>query len=221
MDYKDVIMRLREERERMSWSQRKICQYISVSQTQYCKIESGSQYLSYDELNTLSGLGLDIYYIFTGHKGDRHYFREFESCCYIEIICLLEIIYSVILCCCHFKKADIWMKLHEEVCFIRLLDTSEKVNNNLFFRLRCLLDYTQIEMAELLNMDVKKLRKLEKGRCLPDSEVLWQSYNKFKIPPSILLKDRNGLLNEVDWLLGEMDELERNDILMMAKHYLG
>ena len=62
-DYQDVLKRLREEREKMSWSQREICQRIRMTQAQYCKVENGEQYFSYDEVNALSDIGINVHYI--------------------------------------------------------------------------------------------------------------------------------------------------------------
>lgn len=85
-DYQDVLKRLREEREKMSWSQREICQRIRMTQAQYCKVENGEQYFSYDEVNALSDIGINVHYIFTGQKVSDCYITEFENCSYIEII---------------------------------------------------------------------------------------------------------------------------------------
>ena len=38
-------------------------------------------------------------------------------------------------------------------------------------------------MADKIGVDVKKLRELEKDRCLPDSEILWKTYHEFGISP--------------------------------------
>ena len=49
-DYNRVLGRLKEERERMSLSQREMCQHVGMSQGQYCKIENGEQHFSFDEV---------------------------------------------------------------------------------------------------------------------------------------------------------------------------
>ena len=56
-------------------------------------------------------------------------------------------------------------------------------------------------MAEKLGVDVKKLRDLENGRNLPDSELLSRLYTSFGICPAVVLKDRNCLASEIGCLL--------------------
>ncbi len=100
-----------------------------------------------------------------------------------------------------------------------MLDANQNFENNLFILLRHLKGYTQKMMAVQFGMDTKKLRMLEKGQCLPDSEILWQFYTDFRVPPSILLKDRNGLLSEAGWFLEKIEPESENDIAAMVKAF--
>lgn len=54
---------------------------------------------------------------------------------------------------------------------------------------------------------------------MPDSELLWQCYKKFRIPPSILLKDSKGLLNGAGWLLERIDSELEDDVLMAVEAF--
>ena len=51
-------------------------------------------------------------------------------------------------------------------------------------------------MADKIGVDVKKLRELEKDRCLPDSEILWKTYHEFGISPMYILKDTEGTIRD-------------------------
>lgn len=217
MDYKDVLKRLREEREKMSWSQTQMCQRMHMSQAQYCKIEKGTQYFSYDEVNALTDLGMDVHYIFTGHRAEGCYREEFGQCSYFETVCLLEAIFSVITYYYVTEPSAFWKNLYQELRFVRLLDADQNFDNNLFFLTRRLLDYTQKEMADHLSIDVKKLRKLENDQCLPDSELLWRFYSRFRVSPSMVLKDRKGLLYEAEWFLERMENVPEKNILAVLK----
>lgn len=204
-DYKEVLGRLREERERKSLSQRDMCQRVGMSQGQYCKIENGEQYFSFNEVKALSESGVDVHYIFTGQKAKGCHFKYLEAFDFRETICLLEAIFSVVAYHCALMPSKFWRNLYQETQFIRLLDVNQNFENNLFILLRHMKGYTQKEMALHFGMDTKKLRMLEKGQCLPDSEIMFQFYNDFRVPPSILLRDRNGLLNAAGWFLENMD----------------
>ena len=62
-------------------------------------------------------------------------------------------------------------------------------------------------MADKIGVDVKKIKGVEKDRCLPDSEILWKTYHEFGISPMYILKDKEGIIHEVDALL-EISEKE-------------
>lgn len=218
-DYNEVLERLKEERMRMSLSQREMCQYVGMSQGQYCKIEKGEQYFSFDEVRALSESGVDIHYTFTGQKANRHYIKDIEAYDFKEIICLLEVIFSVVTYHCALTPSEFWRNLYQEAQFIRLLDANQNFDNNLFILLRHLKGYTQKEMAVHFGIDTKKLRMLEKGLCQPDSEILWQFYRDFHVPPSIVIRDRQGLLYEAGWFLERIDSESENNIIAMVKAF--
>lgn len=216
-DYKEVLARLKEERERMSLSQREMCQRVSMSQGQYCKIEKGEQYFSFDEVKAISESGVDVHYIFTGQKANDCYIKDFEACDFKEIICLLEVIFSVVTYHYALTPSEFWGNLYQEIQFIRLLDANQNFENNLFMLLRYLKGYTQMEMAVHFGIDTKKLRMLEKDQCQPDSEILWQFYRDFRVPPSIVIKDKQGLLNEAGWFLERIDSESENNVIAIMK----
>lgn len=54
---------------------------------------------------------------------------------------------------------------------------------------------------------VPSVPALYEDRCLPDSEILWKTYHEFGISPMYILKDKEGIIHEVDALL-EISEKE-------------
>ena len=60
-------------------------------------------------------------------------------------------------------------------------------------------------MAEKLGVDRKKLRDLEKGKLLPDSELIWKMSYQLYVPFSLILKDSNGLISEICYLLEQLE----------------
>lgn len=102
------------------------------------------------------------------------------------------------------ERADFWKNLYQEIRFVGLLDADKGFEHNLFLRARHIRNCTQKEAAALFGVDVKKYRRLENDQCLPDSELLWKFYREFHVPPSIVLKDTNGLLFELGWLLEQI-----------------
>ncbi|MCI8693394.1 MAG: helix-turn-helix transcriptional regulator [Lachnospiraceae bacterium] len=221
MEYKNVLERLREEREKKAWTQKDISQHICMGQAQYCKIEKGTQNFSYDEVKALTNLEIDVHYIFTGQRSKGCFAEKNEKVNYTKAISLLEMIFAVIKYYYTWEPSVYWEKLYQEIKFVRFLDADQDYNNNLFYMIRCIEHYTQKEMAGYLGVDVKKLRRLENGQCLPDSELLWRFYNEFRVPPSIIIKDKKGILCEAGWLLEKVDsKTGKNSLAMMNPHYV-
>lgn len=75
----------------------------------------------------------------------------------------------------------------------------------------------QKKMAEKLGIDIKKFRDLEKGRCLPDSELFWRLYDLFRIPPAVLLEDKNGMASEIATVLDAIDIEYRESMFNILK----
>lgn len=74
-------------------------------------------------------------------------------------------------------------------------------------------------MAEKLGVDRKKLRDLEKGKLLPDSELIWKMSYQLYVPFSLILKDSNGLISEICYLLEQLEADKRKWILQTMQQY--
>ena len=88
-----------------------------------------------------------------------------------------------------------------------------KKGKTIFYKLRRALSYNQKKMAELMKVDIKKLRSMECGKVLPDSEIMCQMLDVFSIPYALLLNDKNGLICEISYLLGLVEESKQKDVL--------
>ena len=92
-----------------------------------------------------------------------------------------------------------------------------KKGKSIFYKLRRALNYNQKKMADLLEVDVKKLRGMESGKIFPDSEIMWQLSEVFSLPYALLLRDKEGLICEISCLLEFVDESKRKDIIESIK----
>lgn len=92
-----------------------------------------------------------------------------------------------------------------------------KKSKSIFYKLRRALNYNQKKMADLLEVDVKKLRGMESGKIFPDSEIMWQLSEVFSLPYALLLRDKEGLICEISCLLEFVDESKRKDIIESIK----
>lgn len=202
--YEDVLKRLIEERHRLSWTQKEMSKCVRMEQSNYSKVELGLRRLSYYDLKYLCETDVDVHYVYTGQKSSGQYASLFRECSYDELICYLRIIYSV----SEWKyKEDApgkWKLVFEKLKYVPLIRDNQK-HYNIFEEIRHSLNYQQQKMAGLLGVDVKKLRDLENGRRLPDSELLYRIYELFCVSPTAILKDRKGMANELGILLDLLD----------------
>ena len=144
---------------------------------------------------------MDVNYIFSGQRINHYYRGLLGDCSYREAMALFNVMASVITYYWESERTDFWKGMYQRVRFMHLIDIDCIEQQNIFLLVRQDLKYLQSQMAELLEVDIKKLRDLEKGKSMPDSELLWFMYDRFYIPPAVILKSKKGLLGEMSCLM--------------------
>lgn len=109
-----------------------------------------------------------------------------------------------------------WKGILEQTSYIPIIMGNQD-SKNIFQALRNNMNCQQKKMAEKLGIDIKKFRDLEKGRCLPDSELFWRLYDLFRIPPAVLLEDKNGMASEIATVLDAIDIEYRESMFNILK----
>lgn len=217
-EYQKFCERLKEERVRISLSQMEVSRSLRMTQSHYSKAELGKRRLSYYEIQCLCETKMDVYYIFTGERwrqieNDSFFWKstveELKS--YLEIVCTLYM--SLFKANILTLSSDNYKKI-ENIWYA--LMPCEK-GKTIFYKLRRALNYNQKKMAELMKVDVKKLRGMESGKILPDSEIMCQMMDVFSIPYALLLNDKDGLICEINSLLGLIEESKRKDVFESMK----
>lgn len=213
-EYQKFCERLKEERVRTSLSQMEISRLLRMTQSHYSKAELGKRRLSYYEIQCLCETNVDVYYIFTGERwkqieNDSFFWKstveELKS--YLEIVCTLYM--SLFKANILTLSSDNYKKI-ENIWYA--LMPCEK-GKTIFYKLRRALNFNQRRMAELIEVDVKKLRGMESGKILPDSEIMCQMMNVFSIPYALFLNDKNGLICEISCLLEFMGGEKQSNVL--------
>lgn len=212
MTYQNILDRLKQERLRHQWSQMRMGQCMRMSQSHYSKAELGIRRLTYYELQFLCESEIDVHFIFTGYKNETKGYDIFQGCSYAELIFFLSILYSTYE---YFYSDKISHEddRYQRIDYIKFVVLSEDAARNILYDIRRYNGFTQSKMAEILEVDIKKLRDLENGSRLPDSELLFRIYLMFHLPPAVILKDRKGLASEVCSLMGVLDEQQRDHAL--------
>lgn len=213
--YQNVLYRLREEREKLNLTQRLLCYRMKMLQSHYSRAESGSKRFSFYEIKGLCTSDVDVLYVFTGKKAvDGEELTELQECSSEELMCYLKTLYAMAKAV---KPSDernaVFGTIRRQLEYVQCGDGSAGAKNNIFYSVRIQQDYTQQKMAELLGVDIKKLRELENGRILPDSEMIWKMYDLFQVSPAFILEDSRGLWRELNYCLDLLDGEDRETVV--------
>ncbi len=206
--YESVLARLKEQRVKKEWSQMELSRLLQMEQSHYSKVEQGKKRLTYYEMQRLCHSGMDVHYIYTGKQLEGTDMSYFDSCSYSELFCFIGILYAMVSYLGTRQPGSDWEKLCGQMDYMKYVRYSYKQNSNIFYLVRQYTGYSQYEMAEILHVDIKKLRTLETGRVLPDSEMLWMMYDLFHIPPAVILQDEKGLAVELCAVLEQINTVD-------------
>lgn len=203
-DYNDVVNRIKEERTRLGLSQKEMARFVRINQSTFNKVEQGTRRFNYSELKYLCDSPVDVQYLITGKRCGEKYKEYFSQYEYEQLVNIMNILSSVRIGVDDGELLEYWKTIYinAEVLWCK---ENKKSEINLFFLIRRLRDYRQLQMARLLGVDPKKLRDLENNRNLPDSELIWRMYQVFGLSPAFLLKDKNCLVNEICFELERMN----------------
>lgn len=207
-EYGRVLSRLKAERSRYKITQGEMSKTLKMTQSHYNKAESGKKRFGYYEVQGMCSSDVDIYHIFTGRCSRRKdYFENqfFESDFECMVICLkaINMVAGV-------KKrsgpdSTEWERIYQDTQYIEYAEYSIAEVKNIFKATRTYIGKTQIDMAFDIGVDVKKLRALECDETLPDSELIYRMYKLYRISPSIFLRDKKCLGNEICYLVDSAD----------------
>lgn len=200
-DYSVVTKRIIEERIRLELSPKEMAGIIYINQRNYMKVEKELRRFSYAELKYLCASPVDVQYIFTGNKCGETFKSYFAQCQYEQLVGILNFISSISIVLGTEEAREYMNKVYISTEVLGGNDKNKTSEVNMFYLLRRLNGYRQLEMAELLGVDPKKLRDLENNRCLPDSELIWRMYRLFRLSPGIVLRDKACLINEISFKL--------------------
>lgn len=215
--YQNVLQRLKEEREKRNLTQRLLCYRMKMLQSHYSRAESGSKRFSYYEIKGLCTSDVDVLYVFTGRKpASESEELNLEECGMEEILCFLNTVYTVAKAVnLTDAKRTSFGNIQKQLEYTQYGNGDMGAKNNVFYCVREWHDYTQQQMADLLGVDIKKLRELENGRILPDSEMIWKMYDLFQVSPAFILEDVGGLRKELNYVLELLEEDDRKLIVQI------
>ncbi|MBD5499171.1 MAG: helix-turn-helix domain-containing protein [Lachnospiraceae bacterium] len=217
--YQNVLQRLKEERKRKKWSQEQISRQLRMSQSHYSKVELGKRRFTYYEVQYLYGLDVDAHYIFTGQKSGTEQEVFFSNCDYRELNFYMHILAYVAEYLYVVRRLSNWETVYKELKYIGYITAPDRINDNSLFALRRAVECSQQKMAEKLGVDIKKIRSMENGESLPDSEILWNLYQFFRIPPAIFIKSERGMVCAIGCILSMLGEENREHAMTVVESF--
>lgn len=206
-----VGVRLEEERKRLKYTQAEVACRIGVSQSKITKAENGNYTLKYEELRRLSELSFDIHYIITGVKHVLSSESRMMKKDYNYILAALRVLISAYLF--YRESGKIRMDLMVGNDYAKYILETFGTDETVFRYIERTKRKSKEQMRQEFLVDTKKYRALSNGNALPDGEILTAVYERFHIPPAVILKDRNGLAREFDYLLEQLSDGERRGVL--------
>lgn len=217
--YQNVLQRLKEERKRKKWSQEQISRQLRMSQSHYSKVELGKRRFTYYEVQYLYGLDVDAHYIFTGQKSGTEQEVFFSNCDYRELNFYMHILAYVAEYLYVVRRLSNWETVYKELKYIGYITAPDRINDNSLFALRRAVECSQQKMAEKLGVDIKKVRSMENGESLPDSEILWNLYQFFRIPPAVFIKSERGMVCAIGCILSMLGEENREHAMTVVESF--
>ncbi len=207
MQYSSIVRRLEAYRKKYHIPQEKLASQLDITQSQYSKIELGKIKLSFGVLEKLYGFGWDIDDIVIGLKSDkilpflREEFAEADREQFISGMKLCE--WAIWRWNQNDKKtAGIgWKLLNAYVNVEDALTPLEK--------LRRVCDISQVRMAEIAGVNIKKYCAIEKGERQLDAELLANIYKETDCRPTFFMNERLFYLTVVSKECGYKKEREK------------
>ena len=222
-DYGKALDRLEDERMEYKITQGNMGKMLKMTQSHYYKAANGMKRFGFYELQAMCDSELDVYHIFTGKRSRRKDYFD---------VLFWEAHYEALLACLRYihmvagvnKKAGPdageWERIFEDTHYVEYALYIVAKEQNIFRSVRTYKGIKQMDMADELAMDVKKLRALESNHILPDSELIFNMYSIYGVSPALFLKDAKCLKNEICYLVDSVGESVRQNLLICVNDTL-
>ena len=197
--YTSVVSRLKEYRKKMNLTQKQMGLLLNVTQSHYCKLESGMKIIAKKSLLQFSNNGGDVQWLITGKTCQdgifNDYFAQFKD--EQSKVSFLEISIWTIkqgLKLSHYSDVS---RLHNVYKIMYLMFWNNE-SYSVWNAIRDVESLTQMEMADILEINVKQYRRLEKGISEEDTTILLSLYIKLNYSPLLLIERDMWCINELN-----------------------
>lgn len=198
-NYSYVVERLLMYRNKIGKTQTQMGQMFGVTQGHYAKLESGTKIISYQSLKCFEKHNGDIHFLLTGSAAREGKINEIMSACktaegkkwlFESLVWIFDKSFRFNLQ----NQAALSQRTYK--C-LRLLEIINK-NNTIWECIRQNENLSQIKMAEIFDIDVKRYRRIEKLLVVPDAEILNTLYCELQYSPFVIINQELYFLDELN-----------------------
>ena len=219
MQYSLIVRRLEAYRRKKNILQTELAKDLDITQSQYSKMELGKVKLPYKVLSKLYEKGWDIDMIITGESSTpvlpslAEAFDKIDSRQYISGMKLCE------------WAMEQWAQKEQKEVLLgsRLLRNFLSSDDEItpLENLRKTFDIPQPQMAEIVGVNIKKYRALEKGKLELDAELMANIYEATKCKPFYFMDEKAFYLSVVseECQYGENREKQLGDLLSIKEKF--
>lgn len=214
-EYTDVLRRLDAYRQRMELSKSAMARILGVYQNNYHQIETGRRMLSMESLKNFERNGGDLYPLFTGRERREGPLEELFSRCQSEehqreILNLLIANLEYASWLEGKPLGNVSVQLRKAM---RLFE-GELKEYTIWKRIRMQEFLNQDQMAELLKVETKRYRGIEKGKD-PDVGILCALERSLHYSPQLFFDKKQFFLDELNYFWNELSENMQRGVMQI------
>ncbi len=206
-NYADVLRRLNAYRERMALSKEAMAKILGVYGNNYHQIENGKRMLSMDSLKNFEKNGGNLYLLFTGRERTEGPIDQILAKCKTDE--QKSQIYNILIANIEFASwsegypsGQVFTHLQKA----RRLFSEELMKDSLWKRIRKLEYLNQIQMAELLEVETKRYRRIELEQIQPDLGVLCALERNLNYSPQLFFDRNQFFVDELNYYWSRLSE---------------
>lgn len=201
--YERMLKRLEGYRRRQGYSQEEMGSIFGVTQSHYSKLEQGKKVISGATLQKLSKQNIDIDFLVTGEATLRTELNDYMERCaneYKEEL-LQMLVWLVNRGIRMMNKSAEWGRVdyQKDIELFHLKEWNSLAKERVWYGIRRVNHLTQVQMSEILDINIKKYREIEKVNRIPDAEVLVNLYVATGVRPSFLFAEELNNLNTLNY----------------------
>lgn len=223
--YENAIKRVIAYRECMQLSQAQMAKKIGLTQSHYSKIEKGTKSITNDVLLRLHKIGLDMDYIVTGIESKGSRIENLLEKCSVDrksnFIRIIILYMNMILKSENSETLDCKNEL--QILEYNIDKSNGRDVGTVWNAIRKAHGLTQKEMADILDINIKSYRKVEKGILMPNVEVLTNLYEKLGYYPTLIQEVGPNyllMLNSVWNVLSDEDKTKIEELIRYSLDYI-